>query len=129
MRRSIFSASATILGLILFLAAPAVTQAAEITVQPHVLAIQSLGGTVSVHTDIDFSSGSDWTAKINGTLDAYLVKSDLCGNLVAKFDLESVKKMAGDMPVLHVNFTATSPDAGTYSGEDTIIITRKLNRN
>ena len=69
MRRSIFSASATILGLILFLAAPAVTQAAEITVQPHVLAIQSLGGTVSVHTDIDFSSGSDWTAKINGTLD------------------------------------------------------------
>jgi hypothetical protein len=134
MRRSVFSGNATILGLILLLAAfavPAAADEANIVVQPHTLAMQSLGGTVSVHTDIEYGAGAPWTATLNG-LEAYLCKSDLRGNLVAKFNLEAVKAMAegSSSPQLTLSFVAIPSGAeGTFTGTDSITITRKLDRN
>ena len=103
MRRSIFSASATILSLILFLAlfgAPAAAQDAPdlvIDVQPRALAMfDEKGGTVSVHTNVPWNDFDPWTTATLGTLNAYLVKQDLSGNVVAKFNLAAVMDMVED---------------------------------
>lgn len=102
MRRNIFSACTTILSLILFLAlfgAPAAAQEAPdlvIDVQPGALAMfDDKGGTVSVHTNVPWNDFDPWTATLGG-LDAYLLKQDLCGNVVAKFNLAAVMDMVQD---------------------------------
>jgi len=134
MRRSFFSASATVPILVLLLAlasqAPALAAEASIEIQPNTLAMHSLGGTVSVHTDIDYSAGVPWTATLNG-LRAYLVKSDLCGNLVAKFDLDAVKELASASGTTQLTlvFVATSNDGEEFTGTDSITVTRQLDRN
>jgi len=131
MRRSFFSANATVFILVLLLAlasqAPALAEEASIVVQPHSLSVSSMGGTVSVHTDIDYSQGEEgtrWTATLNG-LQAYLVKSDLCGNLVAKFDLDAVKEWASASTSnqLSLDFVATRGDL-VYTGTDTVTLTK-----
>lgn len=103
MRRSVFSGNATVLGLILLLAAFAVPAAAQdapdlvIDVQPKALAMfDEKGGTVSVHTNVQWDDFDPWTTATLGGLDAYLVKQDLCGNVVAKFNLAAVRDMVAD---------------------------------
>lgn len=134
MRRSFFSASATVPVLVLLLVlvspAPASAEEATIEIQPHTLAMHSLGGTVSVHTDIDYSAGVPWTATLSG-LRAYLVKPDLCGNLVAKFDLDAVKELAAASggAQLRLVFIATSNDGTEFTGTGTITVTKQLDRN
>ncbi len=118
-------ASATALGLVLFLTlAPAAT-AADIVIQPKAISLDSKGGTVSVHTDIDYSEGAPWTAATLNGLQAYLVKSDLCGNLVAKFDLDAVKAMVPEgAKQLTLPFEAIGA-VTTHTGTDTVTITSK----
>lgn len=123
--------SATALGLVLFLAlsaTPASAEVANITVEPHSLAMGSMGGSVSVHTDIDYSEGP-WGPVTLNDLPALYTKSDLCGNLVAKFDTEAVKGMVEEASggLLVLSFSATGEDV-TYTGTDTMNITVKFNK-
>jgi phosphotransferase system IIA component len=131
MRRSVFSTSAAILGLMLLLTLPVASEAAEIVVQPHTLAIQSAGGTVSVHTDIDYSDGAPWSNVTLNGLSAYLVKADLTGHLVAKFDVEAVKSAveSATTPQVIMQFEALSAQGELFTGADAIILTEKFNRN
>ena len=131
MRNSKLTTGGWILGLAILAAmtAPAMAQeTATIVVQPKTIAIHSHDGSVSVHTDIVYNTcATGWTAYLNGDLEAYAVGSDLSGNLVAKFDIFTVKSWAAgslDTQSL-VTFTAVC-DGVTWTGTDTLsIVTSK----
>ncbi len=131
MRNSKLTTGGWILGLAILAAmtAPAMAQeTATIVVQPKTIAISSHDGSVSVHTNIVYSScTTGWTAYLNGDLQAYAVGSDLSGDLVAKFDIFTVKSWAAgslDTQIL-VTFTAVC-DGVTWTGTDTLsIVTSK----
>jgi hypothetical protein len=83
-----------VLAAAIFFAAPAQSQALEITidVSPNILNIQSVGLCVTVHTDIGYSKVDPTTVYLNGVLiDGYF--ADNRGNFVAKFDMNEIKSL------------------------------------
>jgi len=61
---------------------------------PNVLNIQSSGTVVTVHTDLNYSLVDVYTVYLNG-LAIKSWKIDNCGDFVAKFSMDQVKKLPG----------------------------------
>jgi len=120
---SCVAASLLVLGL---LAAPVLCQADEptiidIVVSPSTINLDSQGVWVTVHADIPYS----WVEGASVTLDGVPVnftKADDCGDLVAKFTVESIRALFPniDEPV-EVNLTLCGDSLyGPFSGTDTV---------
>ncbi|MFC2026427.1 hypothetical protein ACFLUX_00415 [Chloroflexota bacterium] len=95
----------------------------EVIVSPNVLNLNSNGGSLSIHTDIDYSSVDsvdDVSLKVNEKVitDIWIFSDDR-GDLVVKGDIETVKGMVsiGEATFeLSVNTNANIE----YNGSDTI---------
>ena len=134
MRRSIFSAMATVLGLILFLTLSPAATAAEITIQPKAISLDSVSngsGSVSVHTDIPYNSGTEWEVRLVEPNLTGWAKSDDCGRLVGKFSLGGLEAYLRTLDLgngkversVTLTFTATAVETNA-SGTGTVIVTR-----
>lgn len=134
MRRSVFSASATILGLMLFLALSPAASAADIVIQPKAISLDcdSQGsGSVSVHTDIPYDPDYQVTL-VEPNLTGW-AKSDDCGRLVGKFSLAALEAWIRTLNLgngkeersVTLTFQATlGGTTETHTGTGTVIITR-----
>jgi len=134
MRRSVFSAGASILGLVLFLALSPAASAAEIVIQPKAISLDcdSQGsGSVSVHTDIPYDSAYQ-VVLLEPNLSGW-AKSDDCGRLVGKFSLAGLEAWLRTLDLgngkeersVTLTFQATLGDSTeTHTGTGTVIITR-----
>jgi hypothetical protein len=97
-----------------FFAAPAQSQAFEITidVSPNVLNIQSVGLCVTVHTDIGYSRVDPTKVYLNGVLiNGYF--ADDRGYFVAKFDMNEIKSKPLNIDV----YNAFTMEGATKLGE------------
>ncbi|MFC1782644.1 hypothetical protein ACFL02_03545 [Planctomycetota bacterium] len=100
----------------------------SITVSPRTLSLGSPGECLTVHTDIDFND-----VVLDSTLMLYVpvteseivyngVKSDLRGNLVAKFDRDAVKDAVEDQVGREVELILKGfdVDGNAFEGSDYI---------
>ena len=101
-----------------------------VQVSPNVLNLQSKGGSLSLHTDLDFDSAEGVVLTVDDTVDDTVgddgqvvpdieTFADACGNLVVKADLDTIKEMVADLDEAKFELTVETPD-GTYVGSDTI---------
>ena len=104
--RKLFSVS---ICLILLASFAAEARALEIQVAPSTINKQSQGGSFSIHTDVPFSlytrDGVLVSVTVNGEGLSFGAKSDSCGNLVIKANLDTVKEMVAP-PTATVTVTA-----------------------
>ena len=95
--RRLFVSLASCLFVLALMAADA--PALEIQVAPSTINKQSCGGSFSIHTDVPFADAIgpeplvEVTVLVNNTELSCGMKSDACGNLVLKADLDTVKEM------------------------------------
>ena len=96
----------------------------EVVVSPNVLNLNSNGGSVSLHTDIDYA------VVVVGGVELYvggdLVKpiwtfADLRGDLVVKCNIDIVKDMV-DVGEATFVLKGTTTNGTSYSGTDTIAV-------
>jgi len=92
----------------------------DIVVSPHVLNIESNGGSISVHTDIGYVSPEDAVLKVDGTtIEEIWTFTDTSGNLVVKCSIDTVKDIV--IGKEEATFVLTANYNGeTYTGTDTI---------
>ena len=89
-----------------------------IMVSPRTIALDSLGGSVSVHTNVPYGLVDTGSLELNG-LTPYLTKPDLRGDLVAKFNLDAVKAIVAP-PETTLTLTGVFKDGVPFSGTDTV---------
>lgn len=79
---------------ILLLGATAFVPATTIDIQvsPNVLNLANSGEVVTIHTDLPYSSVIGTSVTLNGVAIAWW-KSDAQGNFVAKFEINTIKKL------------------------------------
>jgi len=104
----------------------------EIKCSPAVVNLNSRAGGnwMTVHTDLPFpGEGFSVEAMLNEELPAKVIKSDDCGDLVAKFELSALKAGLADLPqgtvAVELKLTVTITDEETgeaeiYEGFDTV---------
>gem|GEM_PF-1356133 len=104
----------------------------EIQCAPAVVNLNSKAGGnwMTVHTDLPFpGEGFSVEAMLNEELPAKVIKSDDCGDLVAKFELSALKAGLADLPqgtvAVELKLTVTVTDEATgeteiYEGFDTV---------
>ncbi|MFC1962868.1 hypothetical protein ACFLWB_02595 [Chloroflexota bacterium] len=96
----------------------------NMVVSPHVLNIESKGGSISIHTDIGFGLVVDTTVEVNGEeIEVISTFADDCGNLVVKCSIDEVKGIVIDDE--SANFVLTC-NGGCYTGEDSISVIRVI---
>ena len=114
----------TILTMLLSSAVLANDNTIDIVVSPHVLNIESNGGSISIHTDIGFGLVEDTTVKVNGQeIEVISTFADDCGNLVVKCSTDEVKGI-----VIYdesADFVLTC-NSGSYIGENSIRVIRVI---
>ena len=94
----------------------------DIVVSPHVLNIESNGGSISIHTNIGYVSAEDAVLEVNGTTIAKIwTFTDSRGNLVVKCSINTVKSIVVGEEEATFDLTANY-DGGIYSGTDTIAV-------
>jgi len=94
----------------------------DIVVSPHVLNIESNGGSISIHTDIGYVSEDDATLEVNGIpIENIYTFTDSRGNLVVKCSINTVKTIVVGEEEATFVLTANY-DGGIYSGTDTITV-------
>ena len=94
----------------------------DIVVSPHVLNIESNGGSISVHTDIGYVSAADAVLEVNGELiDRIWTFTDSRGNLVVKCSINDVKSIVVGEEEATFVLTADH-NGGIYAGTDTIAV-------
>ena len=76
------------------------------------------GDRVTVHTDIPLAQVDRESVALSGVL-PLLVKADSCGNLVAKFDQESIERLVAP-PEATLVLTGTTKDDVPFSGSDNV---------
>ena len=112
----------TILTVSLSSAVLASDNAIDIVVSPHVLNIESNGGSISIHTNIGYVSEDDAALEVNGTpIENIYTFTDSRGNLVVKCSINTVKSIV--IGEEEATFVLTANYNGeTYSGTDTIAV-------
>ncbi|MBN1856482.1 MAG: hypothetical protein JW846_05945 [Dehalococcoidia bacterium] len=121
-----------VLGLIVLISVPGVALAddtvvspIDITVAPSTLNLSYQGPCVTVHTNLTYTSAleTDFAWSLNGA-PSYSVFPDDCGDLVAKFHVEDIAAVFGDISgPTDVTLTLTGAgEAMTYAGSDDIRI-------
>ena len=117
-----------ILTLLLSGAALADDNTIDMVVSPNVLNIESNGGSISIHTDIDYVSEADTTVEVNGTeIEVISTFTDNCGNLVVKCDIDEVKGIVKD--AYFADFVLTcNYNGGVYTGSDSVPVIRVISQ-
>ena len=92
----------------------------EVMVSPNVLALNSNGGSVSLHTDISYSLVTGMSLTVNGLymLIAYTFADDL-GDLVVKCDINELKELVSEETTAAFVLTVSTANS-TYTGTDTV---------
>jgi hypothetical protein len=95
--------------------------AIDIVVSPNVINLESRGGSIFVHTDIEYVPVAEAILKVAGTSVDVCTFPDNCGNLVVKTSVIDVKEIvsAGEQPEF---ILAYNIDGKTYTGSDTVPI-------
>jgi hypothetical protein len=91
-----------------------------ITVTPKTLVLDNFSGDVTVHSNIAFSEVNPDSLDING-IAPYLVTSDDCGHLVAKFDADLVKAIVSPGQVT-LTLSGVLMDGEPFTASDTITV-------
>jgi len=95
------------------------TEVVSVQVAPHMLLLSKVqSGEVTVHVGIPFSIVVESTIFMNGVAVSW-TKADDCGNLVAKFDEESVKAVV-EAPSTTLTLIGTTTGGVDFSGSDTV---------
>lgn len=89
-----------------------------IQVSPSTIYIGSLGGGVTVHAEIPYSTVAGATVTLNG-LPVRATFADNRGELVAKFDLAAVKDIIAP-PSAELTLTGLTKDGVPFTGTDII---------
>lgn len=89
-----------------------------IVISPQTLALSSIGGCVSVHSNIPLGLVNTSSIALED-LRPYLVKADSRGDLVAKFDLAAVKDIVS-VPEATLTLTGVTVDGVPFAASDTI---------
>ena len=89
-----------------------------IAVSPQNLVLSINQGSVSVHTDISYHSVNLCTVRLDDIVPAYM-KSDLRGNLVAKFYEEDVEAIVSP-PSATLTLTGEYISGEGFSGSDSV---------
>jgi hypothetical protein len=107
----------------IFFAAPAQSQALEITidVSPNVLNIQSVGTVVTVHTDIGYSQVDKTAVYLNDVLFIGYFADDR-GFFVAKFDMNEIKSLSFD----YEKYNTFTLKGTMISGDETFSGTQQI---
>jgi len=91
----------------------------QITVSPNTIVLGcDKGSLVTVHTDIALSAVDRTSVELNG-VPALFTKSDLQGNLVAKFDQAAIEAIIAP-PKATLVLTGVTKDDTPFSGTDTV---------
>ena len=94
----------------------------DIVVSPHVLNIESDGGSISIHTDIGYVSEDEAALEVNGTtIEKIWTFTDSRGNLVVKCSINTVKSIVVGKEEATFVLTANY-NGGIYTGTDTIAV-------
>lgn len=92
----------------------------EIVVSPKVLNLDSEGGVLTIHADIEYSKEAVVTVKVNGVgVDVTGTFEDNRGDLVVKCDLDDVKELLEEEEEATFALTVTVNDVD-YIGTDTV---------
>lgn len=108
----------TVAGLIAQEAAAEEPITIPIQVSPATIVSSSLGGCVSVHTEIAYSAVDRESIELNG-LKPYAVKYDARGDLVAKFNLDEVKAIVSP-PSTILTLTGLTRTGEVFTGSDEV---------
>ncbi len=95
----------------------------EVVASPNVLALNSIGGSVSLHTDISYSPGEyeEMSLTVNGkSIDITSTFADNRGDLVIKCDIDTLKSLVSE-GTADFELTITTADS-VYTGTDEIRI-------
>ena len=94
----------------------------DIVVSPHVLNMESNGGSISIHTNIGYVSEDEAALEVNGTLiENIYTFTDSRGNLVVKCSINTVKNfVVGEEKATFV--LTANYNGGIYKGTDTIAV-------
>lgn len=111
---------ALVVALALSAGMAAQAQEISIAVSPNVFNLDSQGTWVTVHADIPYSSVSGASVTLNG-IPVEATFADDCGDLVAKFDLNTVKAILS-LGAFELRLTGLTKDGGTFSGTDTVVV-------
>jgi hypothetical protein len=95
----------------------------EIDISPNVLNLQSNGEVVTVHTDIAYGDVYAYSVYLNGVwIQSW--KSDLQGNFVAKFSMDTIKALEG-LVIGEYNlfsFSGVTSEGESFVGEQEILV-------
>ncbi len=100
------------------LSGPAVGDGDVIVISPQTIAINSKATCVTVHTNLPFDLGKDLAWDLDG-IPSYLVKSDDCGYLVAKFD-SALVKAAVSPPEATLTLVGADGETVVFEASDTV---------
>ena len=93
----------------------------EVVASPNVLALNSIGGSVSLHTDISFSLVENISLTVNGEdMPITGTFADDRGNLVIKCDIDTLKEMVSEETTAVFELTVSTESSDEYTGTDTI---------
>ena len=90
----------------------------DITVSPNTLVMGSQGVWVTVHADIRYSTVAGMTVTLND-VPVDFTKSDNRGELVAKFQIDTIKSIVSP-PSAELTLSGLTKDGVAFSGTDTI---------
>jgi len=98
----------------------------DMVVSPHVLNIESNGGSISIHTDIGYVPAEDVTVEVNKE-EIVGVSTDVDdrGNLVVKCDIDEVKGIVIPDQLAIFDLTCNCND-GVYTGSDSVPVIRVI---
>jgi len=91
-----------------------------ITISPNTLVLSSNVGCVTVHTNIPIGLVDRGSVRLEG-ISPYLTKADACGDLVAKFDVDSVSDIVEPGQVT-LTLTGVLADGTAFAASDTITV-------
>lgn len=90
-----------------------------VAVSPQTFILDAEQGSVSVHTNIPFSSVDKTKSVTLNGVEALYLKADDCGNLVAKYEEGAIEETISP-PAATMIFKGFYADGGTFSGSDTV---------
>ena len=98
--------------------------AIEVVVSPNVLALNSNGGSISLHADIRYSLVEDTSLTVNGEdMPIASTFADDRGDLVVKCDIDELKEMVSEETTATFELTVGTESGDEYTGTDTIRVT------
>ena len=97
----------------------------SISISPNVLALNSRGGSFSVHSNIPYADCSDLEWELEGeSISPTSTHADDCGHLVAKFNINNIKEKLSGLSSATLKLSGLI-DGEPFGAEDTITVKSK----